>query len=99
MLGQVRIIYNITIDFASKEKVSFDSILSINFEEDKSSSLALKSEYDALCEMLSLHIGNIEYSLKNYNCLKQIFMNVNNPTPENIEFWNNGICFNVYIIY
>lgn len=67
----------------------------MHLEEDKSSYLSLKNEFDALYLMLSLHSTNVENILKQQNFFKRIFVSVENPRPDNLEFWSNGICFSV----
>jgi hypothetical protein len=65
-------------------------------EEDISSSLSLKSEYEALFEMISYHTLNMENVIKQQNFHKDIFLSIDNPKPESQEFWNSGICFNIF---
>jgi hypothetical protein len=72
-------------------------MLSINLEEDRSSSLALKSEYEALYEIVSYHANNIENIHKQQNFCRDIFLSIDNPNPENRELWSSGILFNVII--
>ena len=91
-LDQVILFY---IDFTAKDKTSFDSMLSINLEDDRSSSLSLKSEYEVLFELLSYHTINIENIIKQQNFSKDIFLSIDNPNPDYREFWNSGILFNV----
>jgi hypothetical protein len=90
--------YITTLDFVSRaERSNFDSILSLNMEEDISSSLSLKSEYEALFEIVSYHTLNIENIIKQQNFQKEIFLSTENPKPDNQEFWNSGICFNLFL--
>jgi hypothetical protein len=70
-------------------------MLSINLEDDKSSSLSLRSEFEALYEIMSYHTNNIENILKQQNFCKDIFLSIDNPNPEMRELWSNGILFNV----
>jgi hypothetical protein len=70
-------------------------MLSINFEDDRSSSLSLKSEYEALFEFVSYNTINIENIIKQQIFCRDIFQSIDNPNPDNREFWSNGILFNV----
>lgn len=79
-----------------KEKGSFESFLSINLDDEKEryGSLALKSEYDAICEILSFSASSCEHILKGQNFYKSIFHSSENTDSKNIEFWCSGILFN-----
>jgi hypothetical protein len=55
--------------------------------------LSLKSEFESIYYILAIHATNIENTLKQQNFCRKIFQSVENPNPENFEFWNNGICF------
>jgi hypothetical protein len=84
-----------------REKGSFESFLSINLddEKDRYSSLSLKSEYDAICEILSFSASSCEHILKGQNFYKSIFHSVENSESNNVEFWCSGILFNHFKNY
>ena len=49
--------------------------------------------------MLIIHFSSIENNLKQQNFFKQLFESVDNPEPENSEFWCNGIRFSVKTLF
>jgi hypothetical protein len=79
----------------SRDKSSFDSLMTINYEEEKGSQLSLRSEYESLVELLVIHFSSIENNLKQQNFFKQLYESVENPEPEKTEFWCEGIRFSV----
>jgi hypothetical protein len=88
---------NIKPNLGIREKMySIDSFLSYKEEDEKSYSLVLKSEYEALNEILSFNSYLMEHLFKSANFFKNIFRSIDNPEPEKIEFWYYGILFNSF---
>jgi len=86
----------INLDFYSRDnRFSFDSIVSLNFDEEKKSHFTLKSEYLGIVEILSLNSSIVEYSMKQSIFNKSIFRTFDYSNPEQLHFFMNGIIFNV----
>lgn len=84
------------LDFNSRDnKLSFDSIVSINFDEERKSQFSLKSEYITIFELLSLYSSNIENTMKQLIFNKSIFKNYENPNPEKLYLILDGVSFEV----
>ncbi len=84
------------LDFYSRDnRFSFDSIVSLNFDEEKKSHFTLKSEYLGIVEILSLNSSIVEYSMKQSIFNKSIFRTFDYSNPEQLHFFMNGIIFNV----